>query len=151
MLKIIAAVTTNGVIGKNKNLPFHLQDDLRRFKQVTVNFPVVSGRVTYFTIPKKYRPLPDRENIVLTRSPGSLASEKVTVITDFRIIVDRGNDEDIFVIGGAEVYSLALPYTKEMYITRIHAEIEGDTFFPVWDRNAWELISSEDHAADEKN
>jgi dihydrofolate reductase len=150
-LKIIVAVAENKVIGQKNGLPFRLAADMKRFKEKTVGHPVISGSTTYFSLPEKFRPLPDRENIVLTRNPEKLMAEKVTVSSGFAQIVERSAREDLWVIGGAEVYRQALPLAQELHITRVLAKVEGDVLFPEWDKAEWMLISSEQHSQDEKN
>jgi dihydrofolate reductase len=150
MLKIIAAVAENRVIGKNGGLPWRLPDDLKRFKQLTGNSPVVMGSKTYWSLPKSVRPLPERENLVLTRHPEVFCGERVTLLSDFQEAVRRSELEDIFVIGGAEVYALALPHAEELFLTRVHAAPEGETLFPeVADEG--ELVSKEHHSSDTRH
>lgn len=150
-LKVIAAVAENGVIGSAGAIPWKLADDMKWFKAQTGNRPVVMGSKTYWSLPARFRPLPMRENIVLTRNPEKLSSEQVTLTTDFNQVVERAKHEDIFVIGGAEIYSLALPYASELYLTRVHAKPEGDTHFPLWGVEDAQLTFSEHHSRDEKN
>lgn len=151
MLNIIAAVADNGVIGQKNGLPFRLKDDLKRFKEKTSGHPVVSGKTTYFSLPAKFRPLPGRENIVLTHHPETIEKERVTIATDFETVANRGKSEEIWIMGGAEVYRQALPFAQEMHLTRVHASVEGDVHFPEWDPEEWNLVSSERHEADEDN
>jgi len=150
MLKIIAAVATNGVIGRDGKLPFKLRSDLQSFKDITGSCPVVMGSKTFESLPKHIRPLPGRENIVLTRNPNALMVD-VTHVLWWEEILHRAETEDMFVIGGAKMYEVALDHCDELYITRVHAEIEGDVFFPPLDMSDWKLISSQDHAQDEDN
>nr|AIA17508.1 Dihydrofolate reductase [uncultured bacterium] len=151
MLKLIAALSTNRVIGRENGLPFRLRDDLRRFKEQTGKEAVFGGSNTYFSIPAQFRPLPGRENIVLTRHPNRFDGEGVTVVTSLDIVVERAQTENIWVIGGGEIYTLTLPFVTEMYLTRVHANIRGDTQFPEWNPEEWTLVSSEYRPADEKN
>jgi dihydrofolate reductase len=151
MLKLIAAISTNRVIGKENSLPFRLKDDLKWFKEQTGKEAVLSGTATYFSIPARFRPLPGRENIVLTRHPNRLDGEGVTIVTDFAVVIERCKTENVWVIGGGEVYTLALPHVSEMYLTRVHADVRGDTKFPEWNSDEWNLISSESHGPDERN
>jgi dihydrofolate reductase len=114
---------------------------------------VLAGSNTYLSLPAQVRPLPGRENIVLTRHPNRFNGEGVGVITSFDDIIERARFEDVWVIGGAEVYKTALahPHLLEMHLTRIHANVQGDTRFPEWNAEEWTLVSSIDHPADEKN
>lgn len=150
-ISIIVARSKNGVIGHENNIPWKLSSDLKRFRTLTAGHPVVMGRKTYESIFARLgKPLPDRENIILTRqtdftAPGCL------VIHDWNIIKKRGESEEIFVIGGAEIYKLALPDTQIVYLTTVKTSLSGDTFFPTLNQNEWGLIRSEDFIADEKN
>lgn len=150
MLKIIVAVATNGVIGRGDKLPFNLPADRRKFKDITLGHPVVMGSNTFRSLPKQFRPLPGRENIVLSRNPNA-QMDNVTHVLWWKEILHRAETEDMFVIGGSRVYELALDHSDELFITRVHAEVEGDTFFPELDMSDWKLLSSEEHAQDEEN
>jgi dihydrofolate reductase len=150
-LKVIAAVAMNGVIGQKGALPFRLSDDMQLFKKKTLGHPVVSGSTTYFSIPTKFRPLRGRENIVLTRHPDKLIGEMVTIYTDFADIAERAKRQDLWIIGGAEVYRQALPLAQELHLTRVQAVIPGDALFPEWDPGEWQLVSQEQMGAGEKN
>ncbi len=149
-LALIAAVSDNGVIGRDNKLPWYIPGDLRYFKQVTLGKPVVMGRKTWESM---NRALPGRTNIVITRQPDYLA-EGARVVPDLAggielaesVALIDGVDE-IMIIGGAEIYRLALPLADRLYLTEVHAEVEGDTFFPDWDRAAWREASRERHEA----
>jgi dihydrofolate reductase len=152
MIKIIVAISENGVIGKDNELPWNLRDDLRWFKESTLNHPVVMGSRTFDSIVERLKkPLPHRENIVLTRNPSKIQFSDVTAIDDFKKIIERSISEDIFVIGGAEVYKLALPFADEIYLTQVRASVEGNVYFPEWNKAEWELIFSEHMSRDQKN
>jgi dihydrofolate reductase len=152
MLKIIVAISKNGVIGKNNKLPWKLPDDMDWFKNKTGTIPVVMGTKTFLSLPDKFRPLPNRENIVISRSKRpELEKMGVVVVNSWQDILSRARNEDMFVIGGSEVYALAIPNTQEMYVTLVHVKVSGDTFFPKWDKNEWELVSSVDHPADKRH
>jgi dihydrofolate reductase len=133
-------MSSNGVIGRNNALPWRLAGDLSHFKRVTLGKPVLMGRKTWESIG---RPLPGRANIVITRQDGYVA-EGAQVVKTFDEAVelatgiagDAGAGE-LMVIGGAEIYRLALPRAARLYVTEVHAEVEGDTFFPAWDRSEW--------------
>ncbi len=146
MLKIIAAVACNMVIGRGDVLPWELPDDLVRFKEITKGKIVAQGSRTFHSIIAKIgKPLPGRRNIVLTRSPKSPEFYGLETTEWWQSIAKRGEREEIFVIGGAEVYRLLLPYTEEMYLTRVHANAEGDILFPEWDKREWKKTQSEPH------
>jgi dihydrofolate reductase len=153
MLNIIAAVADNGVIGRNQGIPWWLSDDMRWFKDRTGIQPVAMGRKTFNSIPPRFRPLPGRENIILTRDKwnGISESDNVTIEHDFEPVIQHAKFEDIWIIGGSEIYALALPHADELYLTRVHAQVEGDTFFPKWDECEWKLVWAQDNLADEKN
>lgn len=126
-LSIIVAMTKDRVIGKDNQLPWHLSEDLKRFKKITMGHPIIMGRKTYDSIG---RSLPGRENIVITRNP-SYQAEGVTVVHSLdEAIARRSAEEELFVIGGAKIYQVAFPLVNRMYITFIEKPFEGDTFFP---------------------
>jgi len=153
MIKIIAALAKNGVIGRGNDLPWYLPADLKWFKTHTKNRVVVMGSKTYHSILQRLgKPLPDRHNIVLTRRISDEHHfQEVEFFHHWENIVRRSETEDIIVIGGATLYELALPFAKQMYLTRVHTEPDGDTFFPEWNPSDWLLVSSESHDSDEKN
>ena len=147
-VSIIAAMDRNGVIGANGNLPWHISADLKYFKKITMGKPIVMGRKTHESIG---RPLPGRENIILTRDR-DYKTEGCIVLNSLEEILKHCNDVDeIMITGGAEIYQLALDRVSKIYLTEVHTEIEGDTFFPDFDRDRWEEISREDYKADEQN
>ncbi|MHB1330908.1 MAG: dihydrofolate reductase [Minisyncoccota bacterium] len=148
-LKIIAALSANRVIGRNNNLPWKLPEDMKWFRQQTGREPVVMGRKTFLSLPEKFRPLPGRENIVLTRNSETLSAYKVTIVSNFNEVITRAKKEVVWVIGGAEVYNQALPHSDELYLTRVHANVEGDTLFPEWDKDEWSRVYHEFRNADE--
>lgn len=131
-INLIVAMSRNRVIGKNNTLPWHIPEDLKYFKEMTTGHTIIMGRKTYESIGKA---LPNRRNIILTKNHDFLA-EGCTVVHSVREAMQLSIPEDeLFVIGGAEIYSLFLPFASKLYITQIHAKIEGDTFFPefpVW-------------------
>ena len=148
-LILVAAVARNGVIGRDGALPWHLPDDLRRFKRLTVGKPVIMGRKTFESIGN---PLPGRHNIVLTRDPAWRA-EGVTVVPNLAEAVaaggldPRARAEGLFIIGGASLYAEALPSATRLELTEVAAEPAGDTHFPAFDRGRWREIFREAHAA----
>jgi len=149
-ISIIAAVAENGVVGRGGRLPWHLAADLRRFKQLTMGHTVIMGRKTWESIG---RPLPGRQMVVVSRQDGYRA-EGVDVASNLDAAIDvatTAGDDEAFVIGGAEIYRLALPHADRLYLTRVHAKIEGDTVFPEFDPGDWRLVESERRPADEAN
>jgi len=142
------AATENGVIGRDQGMPWHLPDDLKHFKALTVGKPVLMGRRTFDSIG---RPLPGRTNLILTRSrdwsvPG------VTVVPDLEAAIRAaGSAPELVVAGGAQIYTLALPRATRIYLTRIHAVIEGDTRLPDIDFDRWRETARELHPADARH
>lgn len=152
-VSLIAALTKNRVIGKNNDLPWHLPDDMKFFMETTKHHFVIMGRKNYESIPAKYRPLPNRTNIVVTRQSGYIAPSCTVVNTleQGLTIAKVSNQNEVFVIGGAEIYSLAMPYADKLYLTEIEAEIEGDTFFPEFDKNIFKENTRTHHGVDAKH
>jgi dihydrofolate reductase len=147
-VSLVVAAANNNVIGRDGELPWHLPDDLRQFKRLTTGKPLIMGRRTFESIG---RPLPDRRNIVMTRAPDYAATgcEVVTSVSDALDLA--GDDTEVMVIGGGQVYRDFLPRAERIYMTRVQAEIDGDTHFPEIDANEWQMVSSEHHDADEKH
>ena len=143
MVSVIVAVAEGGVIGANGMMPWHISEDLRMFKRVTSGHPVVMGRRTFESLG---RPLPGRTNVVVTRNP-SWSSEGVRVAGSLENAVALfPPGEEVFVIGGGEIYRQAMPLADRFYLTRIDAAYDGDTFFPEWNEADWRLVSREHHA-----
>lgn len=148
MLSLIVAISDNQVIGREGQLPWHLSADLQRFKRLTMGHHIVMGRKTYDSIGRQ---LPGRTSIVLTRQP-DWAVEGVVTATDFEsALTQAGDDEEVFVIGGNQIYQLALPLVDRLYVTRVHATVQGDTYFPDITTDQWLLKQTDSFAADEKN
>ncbi|MCS6239447.1 type 3 dihydrofolate reductase [Shewanella baltica] len=138
-IAMIAAMANNRVIGKENKMPWHLPDDLRHFKAMTLGKPVVMGRKTFESIG---RPLPGRHNIVISRQT-DLVIEGVTCVTSFDAAKQAaGECEELVVIGGGQLYAELLPYADILYLTQIKLEVEGDTFFPHWDDGTWKETES---------
>jgi len=148
MISLIVAMDKNRTIGKQNQLPWHLPADLRHFKTITMGKPIVMGRKTYDSIGK---PLPGRRNIVISRQK-NLVLEGCDVFSSLEAAIDALRSEDeIMIIGGATIFTEALPLAQKMYLTLIDTEVDGDTFFPAWDEETWREIANEVHEADEKN
>lgn len=147
---LVVAVAANGVIGRDGGLPWRLPEDLRRFKAATLGKPVVMGRKTFESIG---RALPGRHNIVLTRRQDYRPAEgAVTVVTDLDgALRAAGDAAEVMVIGGAEVYALALPLASRILLTRVEAEVAGDTRFPSLDPREWRAVARDHVAADERH
>jgi dihydrofolate reductase len=149
-LAVIVAAAENGVIGRNNGLPWHLPEDLRYFKRVTMGKPIVMGRRTFESIG---RPLPGRANIVISRNPRySAAGVRLVASLDEALVLAEhvalsDGVGEVVVIGGAEIYALALPRATRLYLTRVHARVEGDALLPPLDWKQWREVSRERHAA----
>lgn len=150
MIKIIVAMDKNGLIGNQGDLPWRLPADLAHFKKVTMGYPILMGRKTWDSLPRK--PLPGRRNWVLTRDASwkETGALPLTNTNHIREIFTFSN-KPLFVIGGSDIFKMLIRYTKELYVTHIDYEFEGDTYFPDMDWENWECISSEDGIIDEKN
>jgi dihydrofolate reductase len=146
-VSLVAAVARNRVIGRNQKLPWRLPDDLRRFKALTLGHPVIMGRKTHESILMTLGgPLPGRVNIVVTRSPhyrapGCRLADSVQAA--LRQADEAAPGHEVFVIGGAEIYRLALPFAHRLYLTEIQADVEGDAWFPTLDRKHWHETARE--------
>ncbi|MEW5845706.1 MAG: dihydrofolate reductase [Bacteroidota bacterium] len=139
-LSIIVAIAENGVIGGGNELLWHIPEDLKRFKRITSGRSVVMGRKTFESIGK---PLPNRRNIVITRNP-EFRVEGIEVANSLNAALELTKTEDeVFIIGGGEIYRQALPLATKLYITRVHANYDGDTYFPEIPMQQWQLVSSE--------
>jgi dihydrofolate reductase len=138
MVSLVVAYARNGVIGRDGDLPWRLPSDLKHFKELTAGGTVVMGRKTYESIPARFRPLPGRRNIVLSRTP-DLALAGAEVFDDLDAAL-RACGGDCFVIGGGATYAEALPAAGRVVATEVHADVEGDTFFPALDAAQWALV-----------
>ena len=150
-ISIIAALASNDVIGKDNHLPWHMPADLKRFKTLTMGHHVVMGRKTFDEVKK---PLPGRVNVVVTRNAGYVQEGVVAAhsVDEAVAMASAAGDPEVFVIGGSEIFAQTLHRADRMYLTRIHAEPEGDTWFPEFDDvNEWHLVDREDFEPDEKN
>ncbi len=146
----IVAASENNVIGKNNALAWHLPNDMKYFKNTTWGMPVIMGRKTYNTFNK---PLPGRINIVITRQQDWVA-DGVFSAPDLESAIQKAantNCKEVFIIGGGEIYRQSMGKADRIYMTRVHAVIDGDTFFPVIDGEDWTEVSHEDFPADEKH
>ena len=148
MISIIVAASMNNVIGTQGDLPWRLSDDLKRFKAITIGKPIVMGRKTWESIG---RPLPGRQNIVVTRQDGYVAAGCDVVASLDDALVAAADVDEVVVIGGSQIYELALPIAKRLYLTRVHADVEGDAYFPELDEASWLLVSDEACEADDRN
>ncbi len=154
-VSLIVAVASNGVIGKDNDLIWYLPRDLNYFKRTTQGHAVIMGRRNYESIPEKYRPLPGRTNIVVTRqneyeAPGC---KVVNSLESALALANEIDDDEPFIIGGGQIYkeSLQENIVNRLYITEVHADFEGDTYFPCIDEDVWEEVTREHHPADARH
>lgn len=158
MLSMIIAAAENRVMGKDNQMPWHLPNDLQYFKRSTMGKPMIMGRKTYESLGK---PLPGRPHIIITRQTNYQApnaNEQVQVVTNLadaiiaaQALVADTEEQEVMVIGGAEICSLAFPQTERLYLTQVHAEVDGDVYFPEFNPNEWREVSREDYQASDNN
>lgn len=143
---LIAAVAENGVIGKDGDVPWDIEEDMKHFREKTMDHPVIMGRKTYQSLPASYRPLPGRTNIVLTRSGFEPEDESVKVVNSLGEAYEVAEELDskAFVIGGSSVYEAALEDADRMVLTEVGREVDGDTFFPEWSGEAWREVKRDE-------
>lgn len=152
MLSAVVAIAANNVIGKDKSLAWHLPEDLKKFKNITLqgSRTMIMGRKTFESLPKV---LPGRKHIILTNNKDYKAlDENVKVIhslSELKPYIEA--EEEYYVIGGGQIFNLLMTYTEKMYITEIHEDFEGDTFFPEYDVSEWKVIEEKEGIVDEKN
>jgi dihydrofolate reductase len=144
-VSLIAAVARNGAIGRDSALLWNEPADQRHFRSVTMGCPVIMGRKTWDSLPPRFRPLPGRRNIVLTRDAAWQAAGAERAGSLAEAIERTADAQKVFVIGGGEVYAQALPRADELVLTEIDADLDGDTFFPRWDRGRFAVASREEH------
>ncbi len=147
-LTIVAAVADNGVIGRAGTLPWHLPDDLRRFKALTMGRPILMGRRTFESIG---RPLPGRRNLVLTRNSRAFPAGVQAVPSLQRALEECAGESELCVIGGADVFRETLPRADRLELTRVHATMDGDVRFPDYDAAQWRELSRSEHPADARH
>ena len=144
---LLAAVAHGGVIGRDGAVPWHLPEDMARFRERTVGHAVLMGRRTWDSLPERFRPLPGRRNVVITRNAewNGAGAERVASLEEaFELLA---GEERVYVIGGAEIYAAVLPYADELLLTEVALDVEGDTFFPDWDRSLFVEVSREEHVS----
>jgi len=150
IISTIVATAKNNVIGKDNDIPWYLPADLKYFKKVTLNHHILMGRNCYESIG---RPLPKRTNVIITRNPFYIASNCLVThsINEALAIAKANGEEEVFIIGGGQIYNHSQDLWDRIYLTEVDLEVEGDVFFPKIDMKKWDLRSSENHKADEKN
>lgn len=152
-ISLIAALSKNRVIGINNDLPWRLPDDMKYFFQTTKAHTVIMGRKNYDSLPEKFRPLPNRVNIVVTRQK-NFNAPGCTIVNSLESgieLANTGNEEEVFNIGGAEMFKLGMPFTQRMYLTEIQTELTGDTYFPEVNKSNWKETSRIHHPTDERH
>lgn len=147
VVALVAAVARNGVIGHGKALAWRLPEDMRHFRSVTMGLPVIMGRNTWDSLPERFRPLPGRRNVVLTRQSGWTAEGAETTHSLDQALALLADSPRVCVIGGAEVYAAAMPRADELVLTEIERDFDGDTHFPAWPRGQFDEVSREAHRA----
>jgi len=145
---MIAAAAENNALGKNNELVWHLPNDFKRFKSLTTGHHIIMGRKTFESFPK---PLPNRVHVVITRQENYKPEGCIVVDSIEKAIAVCPENEDTYIIGGGEIYNLALPFTDIIELTKVHHTFEADTFFPKINKNEWVLVESEENQKDEKH
>lgn len=151
MLSIIVATAENNAIGKDNKLLWHISDDLKRFKSITSGHKIFMGRKTFESLPGI---LPNRPHLVLTRDKDfSVDSDKVTIVNDLENFINeyKNSNEEVFIIGGGEIYKALLPHADRIFLTKVKKSFDADTFFPQINLNEWELIHNSSDLLDEKS
>lgn len=149
MISYVVAVSRNGVIGREGGLPWHISSDLKRFKEITMGKPVVMGRKTWDSLPRK--PLPGRRNIVITRQPGFAPEGAEVAASAEEALRLAGDVPEVAVIGGGEIYRLFWPMVDRLYLTEVDLEVAGDTHFPVLSPSEWREVGRELHPRGERD
>jgi dihydrofolate reductase len=147
IVALVAALARGGVIGRDGGLPWHLPEDMAHFRDVTMGHPVVMGRKTWESLPERFRPLPGRRNIVVTRKPAWSAegAERASSLEEALALV--GGAEHVSVIGGGEIFAAALPYADQLLLTEIELDVDGDTAFPP--RDGFAETAREEHVGED--
>ncbi len=145
MLSLIAGISQNNCIGLNGQLPWHIPEDLKHFREITAGKTVLMGRKTWESLPEKFRPLPNRTNIIITRQTDYTVPTGVEVYATIGEATTKHPNEEIMVIGGAEIYKQTIEQANTLYITHINQTVVGDAFFPEIDLNVWKETERGDH------
>ena len=153
IISMIAAVAKNKVIGKDNDLIWRLPDDMKYFMETTKDHFVIMGRKNYESIPHKFRPLPFRTNIIVTRQSDYKADDCL-IVDSIEKAIDYSKEqgqEEVFIIGGGQIYAQSLELANKLYITEIKEKFDGDTYFPTYDKCAWEEVSRIPHDKDDRH
>lgn len=148
MITIIAAAGLNNELGKDNDLVWHLPDDFKRFKKLTTDHYIIMGRKTFESFPK---PLPNRTHVVITRNKDYQKKGAIVVHSLDAALIKSSSDTEPFIIGGGEIYKMALDVADKIELTRVHATFEADTYFPDIDKNQWELLDKTHHEKDDRH
>ncbi|WP_442787914.1 dihydrofolate reductase [Flavobacterium suncheonense] len=149
MLTLIVAAAENNAIGKNNGLLWHLPDDFKHFKQTTTGHYIIMGRKTFESFPK---PLPNRTHVIITRQSDYKVPENCIVVSSLqKALKSCPENEEVFIIGGGEIYKQAMPLADKIELTRVHTTLDADTFFPEIVSADWQLVSEQFHPKDEKH
>ncbi len=152
IISVIAAMSENRVIGKDNDLPWNLPDDFKFFQQTTVGHTVIMGRKSWESLPYKFRPLPNRTNIVITRQKNYQAPNAIVVKSlEEAIAKADSNQDEIFIIGGGEIYRQGLAFAQKIYLTEINEHFNGSVTFPTFSKKMWSEISREHHPKDDRH
>ncbi|MCF6276899.1 MAG: dihydrofolate reductase [Candidatus Magasanikbacteria bacterium] len=144
MIALMSAVSENNCIGVSGDLPWNIPGDMKLFKKYTTGNVVIMGRKTWESLPEKFRPLPNRKNIIITRQPDYKAPEEVAVYSDIKKAIQAHKNEKVFIIGGGEIYKQSIDLADTLYITKVHRTIDVcDTFFPKIDETKWKITEEE--------
>ncbi len=152
-ISMIAAMGTNRCIGKDNDIPWHLPDDFQFFKQTTEQHHVIMGRKNFESLPHRFRPLPNRPNVVITRQDhfDAEGAQVVNSLAEALKIAEEAQEKEAFIIGGGQIYQMGLDIADTIYLTEIDGEFNGDTFFPEFDTSVWKETARSHHATDEKH
>jgi dihydrofolate reductase len=148
MITLIAAAAENNALGKDNQLLWHLPEDFKRFKQITSGHYIIMGRKTFESFPK---PLPNRTHVIITRQKDYLAEGCIVVHSLEEAIAISPKTEEVFIIGGAEIYNQSIDSADKIELTRVHTNLDADAYFPTFDLNHWELVFEEHHYKDERH
>lgn len=148
-LTLIVAVSENNVIGIGDKIPWRIKEDMLRFKNLTLNHSVIMGRKTYESIPEKFRPLPDRKNIIMSRTLG--IQNGIYIARNVDEALNFAEKKDSYIIGGEEIYKMFLPLSNKIELTRVHKNYEGDVFFPEVNWDEWNLINDSGKLSTDKD
>ena len=153
IISMIAAMGKNRVIGKDNDIPWHLPDDFRFFKNKTKGHYVLMGRKNWESLPPKFQPLPDRPNVIITRQENYVANggEVLNTLESALELARKNKEDEVFIIGGGEIYRMGLAYADKIYLTEIEGEFDGQVTFPEFSKNKWKEVERIHHPVDERH